>query len=176
MSSLTQHFEIVETFFIHSDRCVRINNKCWCTHHKISISHNDNKIKAVSEFYALDTCRLLYISFKGDVPDVPAVSHRDNCIPSIPSSHLVGGPLLQQVLVAGGAGAHGAERVLGPRARRPRVLLAEDREVRLLVLEPDTALLLRDTQLPRRLEILDHISSRLCSQREQAKHAKRHIV
>lgn len=49
--------------------------------------------------------------------------------------YLVVVPLLQQVVVAGGAGAHGALRVLGARARRPRVLLAEDGEVRLLVLQ-----------------------------------------
>lgn len=49
-------------------------------------------------------------------------------------------PLLQQMVMAGGACAHRALRVLGPRARRPRVLLAEDWEVRLLVLEHQNVL------------------------------------
>lgn len=50
-------------------------------------------------------------------------------------SDLVHVPLLQQVVVAGGAGADRARRVLGPGARRPGVLLAEDGEVRLLALD-----------------------------------------
>lgn len=53
-------------------------------------------------------------------------------------TNLVGIPLLQEMVMAGGARADRALRVLGARARRPRVLLAEDRKVSLLVLQNKT--------------------------------------